>query len=243
MNEARVIAVIGGAGRMGRAVLSALDEMPGMGRPVAVDRQEPADSLPGNTMLVKRLEDALNLSSEGIAIDVSLAEGGAARVRAIARAGWPLVEGTTGLDAETEVALLEASRRVAVVRAPNFSPGVALLRRALAVVLAARGPDWDMAILDRHHRAKRDAPSGTAKSLAETLRAATGIDPEVASFRQGGLVGEHVVHLVGKDEELAFTHRAFSRGAFARGAVLAAAFAGRAQPGLYGMDDVLGLVG
>ena len=136
-----------------------------------------------------------------------------------------------------------ASRRVAVVRAPNFSPGVALLRRALAAVLTARGPTWDTAILERHHRTKLDAPSGTAKLLAETVCAATGVEPEVASFRQGGVVGEHVVHLAAGDEELAFMHRAFSRGAFARGAVLAAAFARGARPGLYGMDDVLGLTG
>ncbi len=241
MNESRVIVVIGGAGRMGRAVLTVLAETPGVGRAVAVDRAESSDSLPGNVLLVKQLGDALNLASEGVAIDVSLAEGAADRVRAVARAGWSLVEGTTGLDAEADGVILDASRLVAVVRAPNFSPGVALLRRALAAVLAARGPRWDAAILDRHHRAKRDAPSGTAKLLAETVRAATGVDPQVASFRQGGVVGEHAVHLAAGDEELVFAHRAFSRGAFARGAVLAADFAREARPGLYSMDDVLGL--
>jgi 4-hydroxy-tetrahydrodipicolinate reductase len=214
-----------------------------MGRVVAVDRAMPADALPGNVLVLQQLDDLFNLTSEGVAIDVSLAEGAAVRVRAIARAGWPLVEGTTGLDAEADAALLEASRKVAVVRAPNFSPGAALLRRALAAVLAARGPTWDAAILDRHHRAKQDAPSGTAKLLAETIRAATGVAPQIASFRQGGVVGEHVVHLSAGDEELAFAHRAFSRGAFARGAVLAAGFAREARPGLYGMDDVLGLTG
>ena len=243
MSDGRLIAVIGGAGRMGRAVLTALADAPGVGRVVAVERADLTEFLPGNVLVVQELHEVLNLASEGVAIDVSLPEGAAERVRDIAAAGWSLVEGTTGLDAEADVALLDASRVVAVVRAPNFSPGVALLRRALAVVLSASGPTWDAAILDRHHRAKRDAPSGTAKLLAETVCAATGVDPEVASFRQGGVVGEHVVYLAGTDEELALTHRAFSRSAFARGAVLAAAFARDARPGLYGMDDVLGLTG
>ena len=243
MSTPSVIAVIGGGGRMGREVLAALVGAPELGRAVAVDPVEPSGPLAGNPQCYKCLDALLETGSRGLAIDVSLPDGAADRIRALAEAGWPLVEGTTGLDAGAEAAILSASRRIPLVRAPNFSPGVALLRRAVAAVLRGQGSDWEVAVLDRHHRAKKDAPSGTARLLGETIRDALGRDPQIASFRQGGVVGEHVVHMASSEEELVFTHRAFSRGAFARGALLAAAFAREAAPGLYAMDDVLGLSG
>ncbi len=162
------------------------------------------------------------------------------RIRAVAGAGRPLVEGTTALDPSAESALTQAAERIPVVVAPNFSPGVALLRRVLDVVLGARGPEWEVGLLDRHHRMKKDAPSGTAKLLVRGMESHGGSAVQVAAFRQGGVVGEHSVFLAADAEELVFTHRAMSREAFARGALLAASFAAQAAPGRYGMDAVLG---
>jgi len=173
-------------------------------------------------------------------VDLSSAEGAAGRIRAVADAGLPLVEGTTGLDGDARSALVQAGRTVAVVEAPNLSRGVAVLRGLVRRILGMSEPRWDAALLDRHHREKRDAPSGTARLLAsewsngdETI--------EMAAFRQGGLPGEHTIFLSGPEEELVLTHRAYDRTVFARGALCAARFAASADPGHYGMDDVLGL--
>ena len=229
------IIVVGAAGRMGGTIVELAGEE-GIEVAARVDRGAPAGA-PG---WFAALESALAARPDGVVVDVSSPEGATARVDAVRAAGRPLVEGTTALGSEAEAALSRAAETVAVVVAPNFGPGIALLRRALGDILAAAGPRWDVAILDRHHRMKQDAPSGTAKLLA---RAAgdRGVEASVASFRQGGVVGEHAVHLSADDEELVLTHRAFSRRAFARGALLAARFAAEAAPGRYGMDDVLGL--
>jgi 4-hydroxy-tetrahydrodipicolinate reductase len=175
-----------------------------------------------------------------VVLDFSSADGAAERIRTVAESGSPLVEGTTALDAAAAAALRAAAVRVAVVEAPNPSPGIALLAEALTRILGRPGAAWDVALTDRHHRHKKDAPSGTALFLARLIAGATGREPTIASYRQGGVVGEHTVHLSGLEEELVLTHRALERSVFARGALLAAAFAQTAAPGHYGMGDVLG---
>jgi 4-hydroxy-tetrahydrodipicolinate reductase len=228
------IIVIGAAGRMGSTIVDMAGE-DGFEVAARVDRRAPA----GEAGWFPEVAEALAAVPGAVVLDVSSPDDAEARVEAVRRAGRPLVEGTTALGSEVEAALNRAAGEIPVVVAPNFGPGIALLRRALGEILSAAGPRWDVAILDRHHRMKRDAPSGTAKLLA---RAAgdRGVEAQVASFRQGGVVGEHAVHLSADDEELVLTHRAFSRRAFARGALLAARFAASAGPGRYGMDDVLG---
>ncbi len=234
------LVVIGGSGRMGTAILetAAGDETVAVVR--VVTRSKVLRPLPGDPACFLDVKSALRGCPDAVVVEVALPLDAGSRVRAAAAAGRPLVVGTTGLDPDGQAALAEASERVAVVVAPNFSPGVALLRRALGEVLRARGPVWDVGILERHHRQKQDAPSGTAKLLRAEMEAA-GSEAAVVSLRQGGVVGEHRVFLSGAEEELVFTHRAFSRRAFARGAVLAARFAAAAPAGRYGMDEVLGL--
>ncbi len=238
--------IVGGGGRMGRAIVEACGTEEGCRVAAVCERRSGA--APPEIAAFPDLAEALNAAPDAVVVDVSAAEGAAARIGAVAAAGRPLVEGTTGFAAED--ALSDAARRIPVVVAPNFSPGIALLCRALSDVLGAAGPRWDTAVLDRHHRMKRDAPSGTARLLERVIREAGGREPEAdgtpattASFRQGGLVGEHHVFLTSGEEELVFTHRAFNRLAFARGALLAARFAAQAPPGRYGMDHVLGLTG
>ena len=229
------VLVVGGGGRLGRAILEALASGDAFRAAGSLGRRLPDAPLPGSAPAFLDLETALAADPSAVVLDVSSPDGATERVHRVADARRALVVGVTGLDGAAEAAIAEAAGRIPVVRAPNFSPGVALLVRALAEIARAKGPSWDIAILDRHHRAKRDAPSGTAKLLASV------VEGESASFRQGGIVGEHRVFVTGEEEELVLTHRAFSRRVFARGALLAAAFAASARPGLYGMADVLGL--
>jgi 4-hydroxy-tetrahydrodipicolinate reductase len=179
-----------------------------------------------------------------------------------ARGGPALVIGTTGLDADQEARIGRAAERIAVVRSGNFSLGVNLLLglvRQAAAALPAR--DYDLEIFEAHHRRKVDAPSGTALMLGEAAAAGrgttlaeaavrgrdglTGPRPEGAIgfsvLRGGGIVGEHSVVLAAEDEVLTLSHSARNRSLFARGALTAAAWTAGRPPGLYGMDDVLGL--
>src|SRR5262249_38326687 len=158
-----------------------------------------------------------------------------------------------------ERALTEAAAAVVVVRAANFSLGLAALRRALAATLSTL-PDWDIEIVERHHRAKADSPSGSALLLARDAAAARGRTAEpgvrfgregrtgprpageigVHAVRGGTWVGDHAVLLAGEGEWLELRHVAQDRVAFAHGALAAARFAARrSAPGLYNIDDVL----
>ena len=181
---------------------------------------------------------------------------------ALAEAGCAWVLGTTGLSEADREAVREAARRIPVVQAANFSPGVTLLL-ALAARLGAALPaeTYDAEILEMHHRQKPDAPSGTALALGEAVARGRGVRLEsvavrardgdtgprppgaigFASLRGGQVVGEHMLLFATGDEQIALTHRAFDRGVFARGAVRASLWVHGRAPGLYGMEDVLGM--
>jgi 4-hydroxy-tetrahydrodipicolinate reductase len=221
--------------------MEAARESDGVSVAASVARREAAFPA-GAPPVCTDLAEALGLAPEAVVIDAAPGEGVAGRVRTVAGAGRPLVLASTGLDAAAERELEEAARRIPVVVAPNLSPGILLLGRALRAVLAVRGPRWDISILDRHHRHKRDAPSGTARALSELVARSSpdGSEPPVVSLRQGEVVGEHTVFLAGAGEELVFRHRATSRRVFAEGALLAARFAAEAAPGRFSMEDVLG---
>lgn len=236
MSDNRSIAVIGAAGRMGRSVLAAATS--GDVTVVAGLVRATADPLPLQADRCFTDRDAFLAAARGsVVIDFALGEGAAERIAAVSGAGLPLVFGATGLGSGAEEALDRAAERVAVVVAPNASMGIALLRRALADIVPALGTGWDAALLDRHHRAKRDRPSGTARVLESDLTAS--LKPEVGVFRGGGVPGEHRVFLSADGEELELVHRAFDRSVFARGALRAADFARTADAGRYGMEDVL----
>lgn len=169
----------------------------------------------------------------------------------------PLVSGTTGLDEEGESALNRASCSVAVLWAPNFSLGVQVLAELVRLAITRLGPLFDVEVVEVHHRAKTDAPSGTALRLAKEAQSAraslhtiygrqgkVGARPNdemaVLAVRGGDVVGDHTVHLLGLGERLELTHRATSRELFARGALVSArALIGR-KPGRYELSDVLG---
>ncbi|MEW6250363.1 MAG: 4-hydroxy-tetrahydrodipicolinate reductase [Planctomycetota bacterium] len=172
-----------------------------------------------------------------------------------------LVSGTTGLGAAEHAALRAAAAQVPVVWAPNMSTGVNLLLALVSDVAARLGADWDIEIVETHHRRKVDAPSGTARALLEAAAAARDqsadavathgrsglIGPRPAgqigvhAVRMGAIVGEHAVHFTSESESLTLAHRAFAREAFAAGALRAARWVAGRPPGLYAMRDVLGL--
>jgi len=173
----------------------------------------------------------------------------------------PILVGTTGLQPEHLSAIEQAARQVAVIHAPNTSLGVNLLRDLVEQAAARLGPDWDIEILEMHHRHKVDAPSGTALMLAQSAAKGRGSTLQdvarfdrisehphqrergtigFASLRGGSVAGEHVVILAGDGERLELGHRADSRMIFARGALAAARFLVGKPAGLYSMRDVIG---
>ncbi|MBI4347523.1 MAG: 4-hydroxy-tetrahydrodipicolinate reductase [Elusimicrobia bacterium] len=173
-------------------------------------------------------------------IDFSSAQASVRYAELAARTSTPLVVGTTGRTPAQDEALKAAAKRAPLFVAANFSPGIALLRE-LARRAAGALPSWDAAILDVHHKAKKDAPSGTAKVLAEAVRGAAAKAPQLASLRAGDVVGDHTIVLAGPDERLELSHRAHSRDVFARGALEAAYWLRGRKPALYGMADLLRL--
>lgn len=224
------IGIAGIRGRMGAAVAAEIDADPhamligGIVRPGAeITAGEP------------RLEtepDAL-LPDVDVLIDVSLPAATPGIVAACRRHGTPLVCGVTGLDDATMAALRDASETIPVWYARNLSHGVATLLRLLPA-LAEELMGYDVSIVERHHRHKRDAPSGTALALA----GATGGEPQVVSVRAGGITGEHAIAFTNDVEEIVIEHRALSRAAFAAGAVRAARAIHGAAPGWYGPEPL-----
>jgi 4-hydroxy-tetrahydrodipicolinate reductase len=161
---------------------------------------------------------------------------------------------------ESELKIIkEASRKVACIVAPNTSVGVNLLFRVAAEVARALGDEYDIEIVETHHRFKKDAPSGTARRLAQGIAEALGRDlrkdavygrngetgerPEkqigIHAVRQGDVVGEHIVSFASLGERVELVHKAHTRDTFARGAIRAAKWLRRRSPGLYDMRDVL----
>ncbi|MEO6256039.1 MAG: 4-hydroxy-tetrahydrodipicolinate reductase [Sphingomicrobium sp.] len=155
-------------------------------------------------------------------------------------AGIPILIGTTGLDDLAGQRIAAAAKQVAVLRAANTSLGVALLADLVERAAAVLGPDWDIAIEDKHHVKKVDAPSGTALALGEAVaRGRASAKVAYASIRGGTVAGDHDVLFLGPEERLILSHRAESRAIFARGALTAARFLLGQPAGLYSMRDVI----
>ena len=249
------LAVTGAGGRMGREVIEAAADREDVAVAVAVNRTavdpvagvtvDPADDLPG--LLERHAPDVL-VDFTGPASAVAYAE-------ACAEAAVPMVTGTTGFDEGQRDRLRAASDAIPVLKASNFARGVAALRRAVREAAAAL-PGYDVELTETHHNGKRDAPSGTAKSilddvesvrddLAGRVHGREGDAPRttgeigVHARRAGDVTGEHEVLLAGNRETLELTHRAGDRGVFAEGALDAADWLAGRERGWYGFDDVL----
>ena len=183
------------------------------------------------------------MKNADVAIDFSQADAIEEVCRAARQQGRPLVIGTTGHTAEQRKAIEETAKSLPIVFASNFSVGVNALFALTDKAAKILGEEFDLKIVETHHTKKKDAPSGTAKTLAEILKKARKIDSEIPiqSIREGDVVGEHTVTFSGPGERLELVHRAKSRETFGKGALRAAEWVIGKPPGLYDMQDVLGL--
>ena len=218
------ISVVGAPGRVGRLLVGMIDE---------------ADDL---TLAAGLGRGDRGLPACDVVVDFSSPRGLRHWAEVCGRHGVALVSGTTPVGPAEEAALDEASRTAAVLHATNTSLGVAVLNRLAVEAARAMGPGFDVEVVEIHHNRKKDAPSGTAATLAERLREETGRGAiPTHSLRVGDVVGEHQVHVAGDGERLTLTHAATSRETFARGALRAARWISGKPPGRYAIEDVLGL--
>lgn len=213
-----------------------------------------------NVEVVARIEagDPVALRDADVVVDFSSADAAEAICAGAIEARTALVMGTTGHSAEQRRAIEAAARMIPIVLASNFSVGVNALFSLAEHAAKILGEGFDIEIVEAHHRTKKDAPSGTAKTLVETMQRVRktgrvrhgreGISGERArteigihSIRGGDVVGDHTVIFAGDGERLELTHRASSRETFARGALRAARWVSGRPAGLYSMRDVLGL--
>ena len=267
MSEPNGIAILGVTGRMGRALLAAL---PGFEALRLVSATASATSewldkdvraLGGHVALTVSADVRAALQHAKVAVDFALPAATPFHVRCAASAGVPIVIGTTGHTAEQRAAIMEASGHVPVVLAPNMSLGVNVLLKLAELAATALNADYDVEVFEAHHRNKKDAPSGTALRIGEVVAQARGTTLEAdgvfarhgetgprprgaigfSVFRGGDVVGDHILTFAGPGERIELTHRAHDRSGFARGALIAASWVIGKPPGLYSMQDVLGL--
>lgn len=222
MSEIKIV-VAGAAGRMGRVLVRAVEESPGFVLAGAFTRND--DPLP----LIAKAEALIDFTTPKTSVELAAFAAQARIVHVI---------GTTGFSAEDEAKLRAAARHAVIVKSGNMSLGVNLLA-ALVKQAAEALPGFDVQILEMHHRAKIDAPSGTALLLGQ---ASGRKDVGYASLRGGTVVGEHQVILAGPHERVVLSHTAEDRTIFAAGALAAAKWGQGRKPGLYAMADVLGLL-
>ena len=263
------VIVAGAAGRMGALLVKAVHQSSKLELAGAFERPDHPlvgqDVGPGAGLgeLGIRLAGSLDeiLANGQVIIDFTQPEASLRNMAQAAEAGLAMVVGTTGFTAEQQDRIRELSGRMRLLAAPNMSVGVNLLFKVVGDVARILGQGYDLEIVEAHHRLKKDAPSGTAVRLADILAEATGrkmsecgvygrqgmvgqrTDDEIAvlAVRAGDIVGEHTVLFGGIGERIEITHRAHSRETFAQGAVRAAAWLAEQKPGLYDMQDVLGL--
>ncbi len=248
---------IGVAGMNGRVGLLLREAIPAAGATFAGGTVRPGGAPPSGAM-----PDIAALAAiADVVIDFTPAGAIAAHAAALAEAGTAWVIGTTGLDDAADAAITAAARRIAVVQAPNFSPGVNLLLAVARRLAAALDPaDYDAEIVEMHHRAKRDAPSGTALAIGRAVAAGRGQDFDAvaiparagetgarpagaigfAALRGGAVVGEHTLLFTSGAEQIIVGDRVFDRRVFADGAVRAALWTADRAAGRYGMEHVLG---
>ena len=264
MSEALRVTITGAGGRMGQAlayaaqgrsdlrIAAALDhaQAEGMGRPV----------IPEAAVLVSS-DVAAAVSACDVVVDFTRPEATMAVLEAARQAGRGMVIGTTGFSTSQLADIDTASADIPIVMAANFSLGVNLLRALVARAAQSLGQDFDIEIVEAHHRHKVDAPSGTALALGEAAAEGRGVSlrdvavmsreghtgarPDgcigFATVRGGDVVGDHQVLFLGDGERVEIGHRASSRATFANGALRAAAWLRGRSPGRYDMFDVLGL--
>jgi 4-hydroxy-tetrahydrodipicolinate reductase len=262
------VAITGAAGRMGRTLVEAISKADGLLVSAAVER--PQSSLIGadvgdlaglGAIGVKVVGDiAQAIEDFDVLIDFTVPAATLVNAQACAAAGKAMVIGTTGFTESQQLEIEAAASRIAICKASNFSTGVNLCFRLLAMAAEVVGEDSDIEIYEAHHRHKIDAPSGTALSMGQVI--ADTLDRDLskvavygregqtgardkntigfATVRAGDIVGDHTVTFAAEGERIEITHKASSRMSFARGAVRAASWLAGRDAGLYDMQNVLG---
>ena len=261
------ICLLGASGRMGRELLArvALAEdlhltgaLAAPGDPWIGQDAGLAANL-GATGVTVTSDARESVSGSDVAVDFSAAAATEANATACAEAGCALVEGVTGITGSGQAALERAAAEVPVLQASNMSVGIYVLDELLQLAAKRLGEDYDIEIIETHHRGKADAPSGTALQLGRTAAEARGRDfSEAAVFqrhgrtgsrkkgsigfssvRGGGFSGNHSVLLAGNEEVLELRHQGLNRGVFAAGALRAARWIAGRPPGMYGLSSVM----
>ena len=263
------VGVIGAGGRMGRMLIEAVQENPQTTLNAAIERQ--GSSLVGadagevaaigrlNVQIVDDLKAVIN--DIDVLIDFSLPNATEQNMQICAANNVAMVIGTTGFDEQQEQVLKEASKQIAIVYAGNYSTGVNLSLKLLAMAAKAFGTEADVEVIEAHHKHKIDAPSGTAYMMAEAVAEARGQNLKdvavygregqtgerevgtigIHAIRGGEIIGDHTVMFIADGEVVEITHRARARMTFATGAVRAATWVIKQEVGQYNMQDVLGL--
>jgi 4-hydroxy-tetrahydrodipicolinate reductase len=262
------IAVCGAAGRMGQRIIVAVREA---GCQLSGALERPGHPLVGQDAgllascgeLGVKISDDLNavVDSCDVLIDFTTPKVSLKNLEVCGLKKKAIVIGSTGFSAEERALAAELARDVPCVLAPNMSVGVNVCFKVLADIAKILGDDFDVEIVEAHHKMKKDSPSGTAVRMGEVVAQALGRDyGKVANYhregicgertkveigmqtvRGGDIVGEHTVYFIGMGERIELTHRAHTRDMFSRGSVRAATWVVGQQPGLYDMQDVLGL--
>jgi 4-hydroxy-tetrahydrodipicolinate reductase len=268
MADMRLV-VTGAAGRMGRMLVKTIAQTPGVALSAAIERAgapalgQDAGLLAGAGATGVRISDdplAAMLNADGV-IDFSAPAATVEMAALAAQARIAHVIGTTGLSEDDLASLAAAARHAPIVRSGNMSLGVNLLARLVRDAARALGQEFDIEIVEMHHRMKVDAPSGTALLLGEAAAEGRGLTLSehsergrdgvtgarrpgaigFASLRGGTVIGDHSVIFAGDGERIVLSHHAEDRALFARGALKAALWARGRKPGLYSMADVLGI--
>ncbi len=263
------ISVCGAAGRMGQHIINSIHETQGVQLSGVLER--PGHPLVGQDIgLVAGcgamgvvISDDLNAVIAGcdVMIDFTTPKISLKNLEACSLQKKSIIIGSTGFTPEERQLAVELTREIPAVLAPNMSVGVNVCFKILKDIAKTLGDDFDVEIVEAHHRLKQDAPSGTAVRMGEVVAEALGRDyNKVANFhregitgerthdeigmqtiRGGDIVGEHTVYFIGMGERIELSHRAMTRDMFSNGAVRAAKWVVSQKPGLYDMQDVLGL--
>ncbi len=260
------LVIHGAAGRMGKRIVALAAEeqvfqiIGAIDYPAHPDLGKDAGVLAGVPAIGVNLDKTFPAKADAV-IDFSLPQAAAETIAWAEKTGTPLVMGTTGLEAGHFEMLKKAAGEIAIVQATNMSLGMNLLFSIVGKVAAALGPDYDIEITEAHHRFKKDAPSGSALSLAKSICDATKRDYPgclvhgregkealrsagtigMHAIRAGDIVGQHSVIYGTLGETITISHDAHTRDTFVRGALRAAKWLLTQKPGLYNMQHVLGL--
>jgi 4-hydroxy-tetrahydrodipicolinate reductase len=247
------IAVNGAAGRMGQTVIETAADRDDVDVVVGFDVAD-TDEVQGVPVVhAEETEAALDEYDPAVVVDFTIPESTLALAEACVATDTAMIVGTTGFDEDGFAALDEASESVPVLKATNFARGVHALLRAIESALAAV-PEYDLELMETHHNGKIDAPSGTAKTMLETVQEQRDVEPvygreghapreddEIGVFarRAGDIRGEHELIAAGNDEVLSLSHHAEDRSVFAAGALDAAVWTENQDPGRYEFGDVI----